>query len=230
MKLKKFIKAVNGHVVDGSEYGWQCFGPNARWLTAYDLNELHVAAVYDSETNKIYTIEVMSGNDEVGYKSYMWIDPDYRLNYFNEANVRNVNPLQCFDDVNYNEVADKTAIITLVKRAVDCYNGDGDSVDDNDNDNDDKDNISSTDEHYYPAAGCWPFSSCTKGTKDAPIRKGLRVSVPVTFVFDIDSNDEEEAINMADEALNVILDDAKSGDYTTLVSSYVDLAAAYTNK
>lgn len=76
IKLEDFIKAINYKVTGGSEYLWDCFGPNARYLDSDDSDDntsrYHIGAIFDSKDQTVYSIEVW---DYVNDREYRWINP-----------------------------------------------------------------------------------------------------------------------------------------------------------
>lgn len=95
--MNNFINAINYKITSGSEYGWQCFGHNARWIDSED--EKYTAnAVFDSKTQTIFLAEV---HDYVNKRSYRWTNPDYEDAHKEEASLRKVDIDQAYDDVKF---------------------------------------------------------------------------------------------------------------------------------
>lgn len=89
--LKEFIEAINYKITGGCEYGWDCFGPNARYLDSDDTDDsnstYHIGAVFDSVTQTVYQIEAW---DYLTNREYRWTNPEYRFGYEDEAANREV--------------------------------------------------------------------------------------------------------------------------------------------
>ena len=98
MQFKDFLEAIQYRITSGDEYGWQCFGPNARWLNSDDLDRYGAAVVYDCEDQTIYAAEI---SDYVRNRAYRWIHPEYVEEHKQEANQKGVRPNQAWDNVNW---------------------------------------------------------------------------------------------------------------------------------
>lgn len=121
MKLNKVMKAAEHRVAGGSEYGWKCFGPNARWMEFADNEDREFAdAVYDTVNNRVYQINVhIPGSDN---RCVTWIDPEFEHAYVDEARRRKVDPFQAWDNVMYNTVpgSEEDAILNFLNDAAFC--------------------------------------------------------------------------------------------------------------
>ena len=119
MKLNKVMKAANHRVAGGSEYGWSCFGPDARWMEFTDSDEQEFAdAVYDAKTNRVYQINVhVPGITDD--RCVTWVDPEFEHAYVAEAKRRKINPYQAWDNVMYNTIpgSEENMILDLLNDA-----------------------------------------------------------------------------------------------------------------
>ena len=73
--LKDFVEAIEYKITEGSDYQWDCFGDNARYLDAHgpELNEDYsISAVFDSRDHIVYAIEAWDykTNRELPKKNY----------------------------------------------------------------------------------------------------------------------------------------------------------------
>jgi hypothetical protein len=122
MKLAKVMKAAMHRVAGGSEYCWQCFGPNARWMEFADIEDQEFAdAVYDCKTNRVYQINIhIPGSSD--NRCVTWIDPEYEHAYVDESRRRNVNPHQAWDNVMYTTIpgSEENMILDLMNDAAHC--------------------------------------------------------------------------------------------------------------
>ena len=98
--LSNFINAINYKITGGSDYGWQCFGANARWLDSED-KKYTANAVFDSETQTVFLAEV---HDYVNNRSYRWTNPNYADAHKEEANLRKVDVDQAYDNVKFTDL------------------------------------------------------------------------------------------------------------------------------
>jgi hypothetical protein len=100
--LKDYLHAIDYKITGGSEYGWECFGPNARYLDCNDSEgaggDYSVNAVFDAVTQTIYVIEAW---DYVNGREYRWINPDYKFSYEDEASGREVDGNESIDGRKY---------------------------------------------------------------------------------------------------------------------------------
>lgn len=87
-KLKKFLKAIDHRIVEGAEFQWSCYGPDARMLdTRTEYGE--ASCVYDSITQFLYEV---NAHDSLGRKeSFRWVHKDYREVMKAEAKQRGLD-------------------------------------------------------------------------------------------------------------------------------------------
>jgi len=102
MQLSKINKTFQHKITSGSDYGWDCYGANT-WSIDYTSEYAHGYVVFDTVTQRVYEVNVSpafgawaTANEP---KPYRYIDPDYRLSHATEAEDRNVNFNQAWDDV-----------------------------------------------------------------------------------------------------------------------------------
>jgi len=99
ISIKDFLEAIDYKITGGSEFGWSCFGPNARWLDCHPGNNAsNCSIVFDSVTQIVYLAEV---DDYRKNNSYRLIHPDFKDAHTAEAESRNVRVNQAYDDVDY---------------------------------------------------------------------------------------------------------------------------------
>ena len=100
--MKVFMELVDHRITEGSDYGWQCFGPNSYQLSSW--NGVHgkggwsADIVFSTRSQKVYCVEVY---DYTNNRAYRMINPDYVKKHDKEAQSRDVNLNQAWDDVNY---------------------------------------------------------------------------------------------------------------------------------
>lgn len=97
LTLKEFIESIDYSITGGSDYGWQCFGPNARWLDS-DGGHYSASAVFDSKTQVVYVAEV---HDSANDRCYRMIHPEYLQQYQDEQRARKVDLDFAYDNVKY---------------------------------------------------------------------------------------------------------------------------------
>lgn len=97
--IKTAMEIGQYKITGGSEYCWKCFGPNARYIDFdSEMNKNSFSIIFDTITQVIYEANVC---DYVNNNCYRIIHPDYVDDYRDEAENRNCNPDQAYDDVDY---------------------------------------------------------------------------------------------------------------------------------
>lgn len=102
ISLKQFFEATGYRITEGSEYGWQCYGPNSHTLSAW--NGVHGAGgwsaniIFSTKNQKVYEVEVCDYTNE---RAYRLINPKYRAKYDAESTSRGELGNQAWDDVDY---------------------------------------------------------------------------------------------------------------------------------
>ncbi len=94
------MEIVDYRITEGSDYCWQCFGPNAYRLDSWNQDqEGHtVSIVFDTRTQVVYEANAY---DYKRKRAYRLINPDYKFAHDDEASGRDVDINQAWDDVNY---------------------------------------------------------------------------------------------------------------------------------
>lgn len=97
--LEAGIKLGKYQITGGAEYQWKCFGPNARYLDfETNPNEVSFSLLFDCVTQEVYEATVC---DYSKNNCYRIINPDYKDDYIYEAESRNVDHSQAYDDTLY---------------------------------------------------------------------------------------------------------------------------------
>lgn len=95
--MSDFINAINYKITGGSDYGWQCFGNNARWLDSED-SKYSASIVFNNETQMVFVAEV---HEYVNNRSYRWINPLYATEYASEFKSRNIDNTLAYDNIKF---------------------------------------------------------------------------------------------------------------------------------
>ena len=98
MLLKDFLEAIQYKITEGSDYGWNCYGPNARYLDSFKDDHYSVSALFDSQDQLVYAIELW---DYVNNREYRWQHPDHKQAFLDEAKERNIDPKESLDNSKY---------------------------------------------------------------------------------------------------------------------------------
>lgn len=118
--LKDYLEAVDYKVTGGSDFGWDCYGPNARYLDSEseNLNEYSAHAIFDAVDQTVYSVEAW---DYVNDRYYRWIHPAYVKAHMKACAKHNVDVYNAFDNVDFTEIdvaadiLEKTKAIVLQK-------------------------------------------------------------------------------------------------------------------
>jgi hypothetical protein len=114
--IKNFLDATNYRITGGSEYGWSCFGPNARYLDCDDSEgadgAFSVHTIFDSVNQEVYIIEAW---DYVTDREYRWMNPEFRPKFIAESKSRNISSSESLDGRNYIELEVVEDILEKIK-------------------------------------------------------------------------------------------------------------------
>jgi hypothetical protein len=100
--MKEWMELVDYKITEGDTYGWQCFGSNSYQLSSW--NGVHGAGgysfniVFSTKTHKVYEVSVC---DYTNNRAYRMIAEDKQKKHRKEAEARNVNLNEAWDDVDY---------------------------------------------------------------------------------------------------------------------------------
>ena len=100
ISLKQWMETVNYRITEGSNYGWQCYGPNAHMLDSWngDHEGHSFTIIFDTKTQVVYEVQA---HDYVHNRAYRMINPDYAKANKKEAKQRGVSRKEAWDDVDY---------------------------------------------------------------------------------------------------------------------------------
>jgi hypothetical protein len=102
--LKQFLEAGQYRITEGSDFQWQCFGPNAYNLDvqvgAWDSNSASI--IFDRVTQEVYQATCYDYKNNRAYR--LFGSDDFRRLHTAEALVRKVEYNQAWDDVRYTEL------------------------------------------------------------------------------------------------------------------------------
>jgi hypothetical protein len=95
--LKQFMLTVDYRITEGSDYQWQCFGPNAYCLDSWngDHNGYTVSIIFD---NKDQTVYQAMAYDYANNRAYRMTNPDYKQNFDAECENRAILDMAWEDD------------------------------------------------------------------------------------------------------------------------------------
>jgi hypothetical protein len=122
MKLAQVNEALDHKITSGSEYQWNCYGPDARYLD-YESDYASVSVIYDTTNQVVYQAEVSVKGDAWSEDSrpYRWLYPYTKDAFINESKDRKVDPDQAWDDVKWIDLETEE---DFLEKAVAMFNGD----------------------------------------------------------------------------------------------------------
>ena len=98
MNLKDVNENFEHRITGGSEYTWNCYGPNARYLD-YESNYGSGTCIFDSQTQEIYEVSVEVKESE--NRPYRWLNPNTKQVMFDESSYRNVDRDIAWDNIKW---------------------------------------------------------------------------------------------------------------------------------
>jgi len=102
--IKDFMESVNYRITEGSEYLWDCFGPDAYRLESWngDHDGHTVGILFDTKTQTVYQMEA---HDYANRRSYRWTHPDYIVEFKKEVDKKiGKKEDMAYDDVKFTEL------------------------------------------------------------------------------------------------------------------------------
>lgn len=113
MNLLELMMAAKAKVISGSDYLWDCFGKNSRYIDfGYEETAPIVSSVFDATTQEVYVVEIFDTKNDHAWR---YIDPRYKQLYVDECRRRNVNPDICWDDKKFVNIDNIQAILLIDK-------------------------------------------------------------------------------------------------------------------
>jgi hypothetical protein len=98
--MKEWMELVGYRITEGSDYGWQCYGPNVYQLDSWNGEQdgHSFSIIFDTRDQTVYEVQA---HDYVHNRAYRMINEDYAKKMKKEAKRRDVDRDQAWDDVNY---------------------------------------------------------------------------------------------------------------------------------
>ena len=115
MKVEQFATAVRHRITGGSEYQWQCYGDQARWLDAgweQEGDRWSASAVFDSRTQRVYECHVSDYRTD---QAWIWRDPEFAEAHDREAAERGVDPRFAWDSVPWQVLDTEPEILDRIR-------------------------------------------------------------------------------------------------------------------
>ncbi len=102
--LKDWMEVVDYRITEGSNYGWQCYGPNAYCLDSWDGDQegCSLTITFDQRTQTVYEVQI---HDYRNGRAYRMINPDYVAAHNKEAQSRTLyNINEAWEGVDYTDL------------------------------------------------------------------------------------------------------------------------------
>ena len=100
--IKEWMELVDYKITEGSDYGWDCYGPYSHTLDSW--NGVHgkggysFSIVFSTKSQKVYEVTVC---DYTNDRAYRMINPKFQEKHRKEAKRHNVNMDEAWDNVDY---------------------------------------------------------------------------------------------------------------------------------
>ena len=78
MWLKDWMEIVEYRITEGSDYGWQCYGPNVHMLDSWNGEQdgHSFSVIFDTKNQTVYEVQA---HDYTNQRAYRWINPGETL-------------------------------------------------------------------------------------------------------------------------------------------------------
>jgi hypothetical protein len=117
--LKDFMETIQYKITEGSDYCWNCYGPNAHSLDSWNDEQgaggYTITTVFDKQDQTVYQMEAW---DYTNDRCYRWIDPTYIDAYKEECEHRDVDFNNAFDAVDFIDLETEEDILEKARAMV----------------------------------------------------------------------------------------------------------------
>jgi hypothetical protein len=98
--MKEWMELVDYRITEGSNYCWECYGPNAYTLDSWNGEDrgFSFCIIFDTKDHTVYEVQA---HDYLRNRAYRMINEDFQKKMRKEAKRRNVDKDQAWDDVDY---------------------------------------------------------------------------------------------------------------------------------
>ena len=100
--MKEWMELVDYKITEGSDYGWECYGPNAycldSWNGVHGKGGFSFSVVFSTKSQKVYEVSMC---DYTNDRAYRMINPKNVEKHSKEADTKSVLANQAWDDVDY---------------------------------------------------------------------------------------------------------------------------------
>lgn len=116
--IKDYLDAIDYKITGGSEYSWQCFGPNARYLDCADsegLGTYSITAIFDCIDQTVYSVELW---DYANDREYRWINPMFVGAHMKDCATHNVDCYESCDGRNFIDLDVSSDMLEKISKIV----------------------------------------------------------------------------------------------------------------
>jgi hypothetical protein len=96
------MELVDYKITEGSEYGWDCYGPYSHtldsWNGVHGIGGYSFSITFSTKSQKVYEVQM---HDYTNDRAYRMINPKFQKKHEKEALARDVNLNEAWDGVNY---------------------------------------------------------------------------------------------------------------------------------
>jgi hypothetical protein len=98
--LKEWMEVVNYRITEGSNFMWDCYGPDSYSLDSWngDQDGHSFTVIFDTKTQIVYEVQ---SHDYRTQRAYRLVNPDFASERNIESADRNVALNEAWDGVNY---------------------------------------------------------------------------------------------------------------------------------
>lgn len=104
MQLQQVLETFDYKISGGSDYLWQCFGPDCRYLD-FESDHAYGTCLFDKVDQTVYSVEVSSRDDSI--KPYRWLNPLTVDAYKQESIEKNIDFELAYDDTQWVTIDDE---------------------------------------------------------------------------------------------------------------------------
>jgi hypothetical protein len=95
--IEQFMQAIKYRITEGTEYCWDCYGSNARYITSDD-EHYSASIIFDSLDHTVYEATIC---DYVNDRAYRLLNPETSKQMSEESKQRLIDHCVAWDSVNY---------------------------------------------------------------------------------------------------------------------------------
>lgn len=98
--VKEWMELVDYRITEGSDFNWQCYGPNAYCLDSWDGDqEGHsLTIIFDQKNQVVYEVQI---HDYLHNRAYRMINPDYATVHREESKSKDTWMNEAWEGVDY---------------------------------------------------------------------------------------------------------------------------------